>query len=236
MKRPLIVTTCSNDAERYFLRRECVTALEQAGGTPLIIAASNTPSIQEICGIMEGLYLTGGDDIHPSFYGEAIAPHYVGTLDMSRDQLERELVIYAVEHHIPIFGICRGMQALNVFLGGALYQDIACEQKKAIEHRLTCADRAFLAHPIKVKEGTRISNIMGGRDFMVNSIHHQGVKELGKDLIATATSPDGLIEAIELPDHPFTIGVEWHPEELKDDASRQLFIEFVNAAKAPKEV
>jgi len=231
MQRPLIITTSSTNKENYFLRREFITEIERAGGTPLIIAASEAVSIQDIFPIMNGLYLTGGDDIHPSFYGEEIAPHYNGILDMPRDQLERELILYATEHRIPIFGICRGMQALNVFLGGSLYQDINEEHEGALEHRPVNTERSALAHSVTTKEGSIIANIMGKESFMVNSIHHQAVRKLGKDLVASAVSPDGIIEAIELPSHPFTIGVEWHPEELKDESSQELFKRFIEATK-----
>lgn len=232
MKRPIIITTATSSAERYFLRKEYITEIEHAGGTPIIVAASNTVSTQDICTMMDGLYLTGGDDIHPSFYGEEVATYYDGTLDILRDQLERELVIYAIENKIPIFGICRGMQALNVFLGGSLYQDIAHEREDMLPHRSTNPNRALRAHGVMLEEGSNILKIMENKDLMVNTIHHQGVKELGKGLTATGIAPDGLIEAIELADHPFTIGVEWHPEELKDDTSRKLFTSFVDAARA----
>lgn len=234
MQRPLIITTCGNNAERYFLRKEFVTELERAGGVPLLVASSDAPSIQDICSIMDGLYLTGGDDIHPSFFGEEVASHYVGEHDIPRDQLERELIIYAIDQHIPIFGICRGMQALNVFLGGSLYQDVTHERADALIHKSPSTDRAFLSHSVSIVENSLISNIVSGTDFMVNSIHHQGIKKLGKDLIATGMAPDGLIEAIELGSHPFVIGVQWHPEELKNDASRQLFVRFIDAARQYK--
>lgn len=235
MQRPLIITTITSDAERYLLRREYVTELERAGGVPLLVASSDAPSIQDIFPLMDGLYLTGGEDIHPSFYGEEIAPHYDGVLDMPRDQLERELIIHAIEHDIPIFGICRGMQALNVFLGGSLYQDIAHEREDAIVHKSISVDHPFLTHPVSIVENSLLSNIMGGTEFTVNSMHHQGAKKLGKDLIATATASDGFIEAIELQSHPFVIGVQWHPERLNDDASRQLFKRFVDATRLHKE-
>lgn len=234
MERPLIITTSGNDKERFYLRREYVTEIERAGGVPLIIASSENSSAENICKTMDGLCLTGGDDIHPSFFGEEIAPHYTGVLDMKRDQLERELIIYAIKHNIPIFGICRGMQALNVFLGGSLYQDIEHEKEEALVHKPESKDRAFLAHPISITKSSLLSNIMEGTEFMVNSIHHQGIKELGAGLLATAVSPDGLIEAIELPDRPFTIGVEWHPEELQDGPSRRLFEHFIDAARLYK--
>lgn len=234
MQRPLIITTCGNNAERYFLRKEFVTELEHAGGVPLLVASSDTPSTQDICAIMDGLYLTGGDDIHPSFFGEEVASHYVGEHDVPRDQLEQKLIIYAIDHHVPIFGICRGMQALNVFLGGSLYQDVVHERADALIHKSTSTDRALLSHSVSVMKNSLISNIVSDTDFMVNSIHHQGVKKLGKDLVATATAPDGLIEAIELENHPFAIGVQWHPEELKNDVSRQLFTRFIDAAKQHK--
>lgn len=235
MQRPLIITTSSSNKENYFVRREFITEIERAGGAPLIVAAGEAVSIQDIFPIMDGLYLTGGDDIHPSFYGEEIAPHYNGILDMPRDQLERELILYAIEHNVPIFGICRGMQALNVFLGGSLYQDINEEHEGALEHRPANTERGALTHPITIKEGSIIANIIGKEGFMVNSIHHQAVKGLGKDLVASAVSPDGIIEAIELPNHPFAIGVEWHPEELKDEPSKELFKRFIEATRQQME-
>lgn len=235
MQRPLIITTCGNNAERYFLRKEFVTELERAGGVPLLVASSDAPSIQDMCRVMDGLYLTGGDDIHPSFFGEEIAPHYAGKHDILRDQLERELIIYAQKQHIPIFGICRGMQALNVFLGGSLYQEVEHEREGALTHKSQSADRTLLSHSVSVTENSLISNIISETNLMVNSIHHQGIKKLGESVLAVATSPDGLIEAIELENHPFAIGVQWHPEELKNDASRRLFQRFVEATILHKE-
>lgn len=234
MRQPIIITTIDSDTERYILRKKYITELERARGIPLLIAPTETLSLENIYPMMDGLCLTGGDDIHPSFFHENIAPHYTGKIDVARDHLEHKLITHALAHNIPIFGICRGMQALNVFLGGSLYQDIAHERKGALTHKFPSTDRTLRSHEITLEKNSQLAHIIGATNFSVNSIHHQGVKELGRDLVASATSPDGLIEAIELPHHAFVIGVEWHPEELADSASRKLFSHFVDAATTRK--
>lgn len=231
---PLILATSDSDSERYYLRRAFARAIEEAGGVLAIALPSAAPLATNLIARADGLYLTGGDDIHPSRWGESIAAHYRGTIDTERDALEFALVKAALERKIPIFGICRGMQILNVFFGGSLYQDIAAELPGALSHtRPTNTPRETLVHDVILGENSHIARIIGTTRIATNSSHHQGVRRLAPRLVASAKTSDGLIEAIEDPMYPFLIGVEWHPEELTDTDARwkKLFVAFINATR-----
>jgi putative glutamine amidotransferase len=159
-----------------------------------------------------GLILSGGGDVHPDIYGGN--PSLCVSVDRARDELEFELLKVAFARKIPILGICRGIQVLNVFLGGTLLGHI--EGHSAVEGE----DRR---HAVNITPGTRLRAILGTESLEVNSAHHQALRELGKGLIVSAAANDGTIEAVELPGDHFVIGVQWHPERDKDEEGNHSF-------------
>jgi putative glutamine amidotransferase len=145
--------------------------------------------------------------------------------------MEWKLIRAAASDGKPFLGICRGCQVLNVALGGTLYTHIPDQLPNALDHSYPGNMRTVLVHQVKIEEGTRIGEIFGEPIIQVNSLHHQGLKDIAASLRAAAHAPDGLIEAIELPDHPFGLAVQWHPEWLTDqEPTRNLFGKFVSAA------
>jgi putative glutamine amidotransferase len=142
---------------------------------------------------------------------------------------------WAIEEGKPLFGLCRGLQIVNVALGGTLYQDIAAQRSDAIKHDYFPTagfSRDHLAHPVTVASGSRLDALVGTAPLRVNSMHHQAVKDLAPGLVPTAVAPDGLIEAVEFPESPFVLGVQWHPESLteRDPRMHRLVAGFVEAA------
>jgi putative glutamine amidotransferase len=236
MKKPIIGIGLDYSAKKiadggyanfpwYALRRNYSHAIATAGGIPIFIPYEDN-NIKDYLKLCDGLLLPGGDtDIHPSLYGEKISVKKIN-LDENNPRInfELKLIKEALKTKIPILSICAGFQALNVVLGGSLYQDIAEQVQTKISHRDP--------HMISITKGSLLNKITGKTNYSVNSFHHQAVKELGGNLKASATSEDGLIEAVELTNHPFCIGVEWHPEFQDTKEDKALFKAFILAAKS----
>ena len=185
----------------------------------------------------DGLMLTGGGDVNPALYGEEPHPTFQPS-EEGRDEYEIELIKIAVQGAIPIFAICRGMQVLNVGLGGTLIQDIPSMVNGAAPHSVP-EPRYHLAHEVWVVKGSRLATLMAekldGDTCQVNSRHHQAVKTVAPGWDVTGTAPDGVIEAIEQPGDDFRMAVQWHPENFwRTGEFRPLFEAFVDAARARK--
>jgi putative glutamine amidotransferase len=179
---------------------------------------------------LDGILLAGGGDIALEFFDGEKHPRIDG-VDSMRDSIELSLFRAAVEDSKPILGICRGIQLVNVGLGGTLYTHIPDQHPNAIDHTYPGNMRTILVHEVQVEGDTRLSDILGEQTLKVNSLHHQGLKDVASALRVTGYAPDGLVEAVELPDHPFGLAVQWHPEWLTDQQStRNLFKAFVDAA------
>jgi putative glutamine amidotransferase len=236
LKTPLIGMTTSNGRKttNIYIPRAYVESVRKAGGLPVLIPTGTRPEqAAELRELFDGVLIIGGADIDPSYYGGR--PHASVELDgPERDELEIAIVKAAAETDWPVFGICRGLQVMNVALGGTLYTDIPDQLPGALKHnRDTKRERDLLAHSVTVTRGAQISSILGEGELKVNSLHHQGIRLLGERLLATSTAPDGLVESIEVPGHPFALGVQWHPECLPDSEPMQhLFTEFVAQAAA----
>lgn len=205
------------------------------GGEPRILEAA-TPVEQALAGI-DGLMLTGGDDVSPSRYGEAPHPTVVEA-EPGRDEFEIALIAAARARNLPIFAICRGVQILNVACGGTLVQDIPSEVAGALAHSLPVPpnDPYSLAHEVWVDKDSLLAELMRERlvdeSLEVNSRHHQAVKSVARGFTASATAPDGVIEAIEDPAARFCLGVQWHPENFfRTGEFRALFEGFLEAAE-----
>ena len=194
------------------------------GGRPLLVAA--TPGLpdrlDEVLEGVGGLLLPGGWDLEPALYGEQRSP-LVGTTDPELDQAEMEALRAALDRGLPVFGICRGQQVINVTLGGTLHQHVPGHDGRGLA-------RDRLAHPVQVERDSELRLAAGGPEVMVNSLHHQAVKDLGRGLRMTAQSADGVVEGVELEDR--IVAVQCHPEELVERCTwaRSLLHGFVERA------
>ncbi len=211
-----------------------VRAVIAAGGLPVIITPELEPGCAvELFGECDGLLLTGGEDVDPARYGAT--PHEkLGAVSPSRDVNEIALIAEARARDLPILGICRGIQILNVACGGTLFQDLPSQHSRGVNHDPGGA-RDAVAHPLTLEPQSRLAKIFDQGGITANSIHHQGIDRLGEGLVATAHASDGLIEGIESSNpKEWLIGVQWHPEELAaaHAPQRRLFEGFMSAAGA----
>lgn len=231
------VTTSVNEDESILqMNRSYIAALMQAGAAPLMLPPTEDEAlIIRYVGMIDGLLLSGGGDVDPSCYGEA-QRWECGEISPVRDAFELRLCkAFLSSGSKPLLGICRGIQVLNAALGGTLYQDLASEFPAAtIAHRQKQRP-LYTSHTVTVDACSHLSRIIGCEQLHVNSHHHQAVKHLAEPLRAVAAAPDGVIEAVEQPGHPFCIGVQWHPERLCDqkggDGHARLFSAFVQACE-----
>jgi putative glutamine amidotransferase len=210
-----------------------VRSVLQAGGVPMLLPQTDDQAaLRALFERVDGLLLPGGGDIHPARYGEEVMPE-CGTIDLLRDDVELTLARWAVEERKPLLAICRGIQVLNVALGGSLFQDIAAQVPGAGQH-VWYPDypRDRLSHEVSVVADTRLAQSLGELRIDVNSLHHQAAKAVAPGLQVSARAPDDTVEGLEVPGHPFAVGVQWHPEELAltQVHARALFRAFVRAA------
>ena len=218
---------------RQTLNRAYVRAVEAAGGVPLLLpVTTNADTISRCLDAMDGLLLSGGVDVEPSCYGERPHPA-LGETDADRDAAELALIRAALERDKPIFAICRGLQILNVALGGSLYQDLPTEHPSEIFHAQTERNiaRPETVHSIRVEAGSLLAQIVGAEIMEVNSLHHQALKKVANGLKVTAWAADGVIEAAEMPEKRFVVAIQCHPEELAvwQPESQRLFEAFAAA-------
>ena len=207
-------------------------ALEAAGGTPVVLTPATPP--ERCLQVVHALVLGGGRDVSPSLYGEEPRPPTRAT-DPERDRFEVALVREALSRGIPLLGVCRGMQVINVATGGSLCQHLPEKVGSSIDH-LPGGDDDFIAHTVALRAGSLLERALGPGEVEVNSLHHQGVERLGRGVLATATAPDGLVEGIEVAGHGWAVGVQWHPELMWRRFPRQLslFRLLVQAASAAR--
>jgi putative glutamine amidotransferase len=240
--RPIIGITCDLDPgtgretrtpgrKAHVLADDYVQAILSSGGIPVLFPAvvghaSRTVYVEHC----HGLVIPGSPaDVDPACYGEEPHPR-LGPVNPRRIDFEMEVTRLALRRGRPVFGICGGAQVLNVALGGSLYQDIPSQIPKAYKHSASPEP----VHTVDVVPGTRLAAILGRHELRVNSMHHQAAKVPGQGLVVCASARDGVIEAVEITDQPFVIGVQWHPERLyrEDEAAARLFTAFVQAATA----
>ena len=211
-----------------------IEALQAAGGIPVLIPETlSDEDVQQLYAHLQGVVLPGGGDLDPQVYGEPQHPA-TDSIDLERDRVELYLTRQAVADRKPFFGICRGVQVLNVALGGTLYQDLPSEFANALPHYFRAPEftRDHHGHTVQVEEESLLARCLGAPLVEVNSRHHQAARQVAPGLQVVARAPDGVIEALELPSHPFALGVQWHPENLQAEAPmRGLFEQFVEAAK-----
>jgi putative glutamine amidotransferase len=231
---PPIGITIGFDQRRaglFLLRHDYVRSVDRAGGMPLVLAPMAPDRLGDMLGLVRGLVLTGGSDVDPGFYGARPHPN-LGRVVPERDVFEIALTVEALRRGLPILGICRGHQVLNVATGGTLIQDIPSEVAGAAEHDPE-RERWETAHDVRILPGTRLRAILGKEKLAVNSFHHQAVDKVGQGLAISAWSQgDRVIEAIEMPGR-FVMGVQWHPEGFwnQADGFQALFDALVAAAR-----
>jgi putative glutamine amidotransferase len=223
-----------SDPHRAHLNRAYVLAVQQAGGIPVLLPPYFTrPTLDALWERLAGLVLTGGGDINPQRFAE---PRHeaVDGVSEARDVLELELAKRAVSQGLPLLAICRGVQVLNVALGGSLHQHLPASHPESRIAHAQQAPREHPTHDVKVTvEETRLGAVLGAPELRVNSFHHQAIKRLGRGLRDVAWAPDGVIEAVDMPEaQGLVMGVQWHPEDLvgRDPAARNLFTALVTAA------
>jgi putative glutamine amidotransferase len=229
MNRPLIgLTTRAKDPEgRYGLSDRYVDCVRRAGGQPVLLPPGET-EMAMLLARLEGLILTGGGDMDPSSYGGVPHPEIYG-VDRCRDRDEILATQYAVAARLPLFGICRGIQVVNVALGGTLMEHLPDHVGEAVVHRLP--EKKETNHWVKVISGSFVAKIFDQEEFLVPSCHHQAIDRLAPPFKVAALAPDGIIEALEMPDHPFFVGVQWHPELSELPLQQKLFEAFIHASE-----
>ena len=230
--------SASDGQPEYVIRKAYCEAIVMAGGIPLLLPLlTSEGSLKELYGLIHGLLLCGGSDIAAEHYGVADSGKLT-FVDRQRDQVELALARWALRDGIPILGICRGIQLLNVAAGGTLIQDIPSECAGALKHR----SKQRLAHDVLVQPGSLLAGLLADGEGLgkehrikVNSRHHQAVKEIAPRFIASAHAPDGIIEGIEIASREdgFAAGVQWHAEDLvpEDPAMVNLFRRFVETCQ-----
>jgi putative glutamine amidotransferase len=216
-----------------------INSVVAAGGTPLLVPVIiDNNELRRIYDLCDGVLLAGGSDCDPKIFGEDKHEKTKG-IDLDRDRAEIILTQWANEDNKALFGICRGMQMMNVALGGSLIQDIPSQWQTNLVHQVYDVNpdpnRAEPAHATTFANGSRISHIVGIKQIMVNSFHHQAVKRAADGFVITSYSPDGIVESFEKPDKRFSLGVQWHPEDMASERNdmMNLFRAFVAATRNP---
>lgn len=232
-----LTTTAEPDSGRYdrpqiTLYTAYIEAVDRCGLTPLLATPAHSErSLDALLDHCRGLVLSGGVDIDPASYGEEPIEG-LGTVLPERDAMEMRCLERALERRMPVLALCRGLQLLNVYLGGTLYQDLAEQRPEATSHRQ--ARWSGRTQRIRIAPDSRFASILGSDDVRINSFHHQAIKDVADELEVAATAEDGLIEAAEAPAWPWVVGVQWHPERYEatapeTDPDRRLFAAFADA-------
>jgi putative glutamine amidotransferase len=233
-KKPIIGITGAyvkhtDHMEGVYVHHDYHNSVASNGGIPVILPYINSELAMEMVQLCDGIIISGGEDVDPSLYGQDPHPQLGPTIPQ-RDVVEIALVHYALEHNIPLLGICRGLQIINVALGGTLIQDIPSQVKEPIKHT-QIVDRSRDTHWVMVSKDSKLYEMMGTDRIRVNSLHHQALDILSNDLRIVAQSSDGIIEAVEYTRYPttFTVGVQWHPESMvkTNKQMNHLFAEFI---------
>ena len=235
---PIVAVTASTrmvqDSGKVTVNRAYTDAILAAGLVPLVVPPMSEDGARAILDAVHGLVLTGGEDVDPAHFGAPRHPK-TGPANDLRDRIELALAKEAAARKLPTLAICRGVQVLNVALGGTLVQDIPSEVETSIDHDAE-RERSSRVHDVAVNAGSRLAGIIGADRITTNSFHHQSVDRLAGGLQTVATSPDGVVEGVECSDRSWwAVGVQWHPEELTgthEDWDRRLFSAFAVAVKA----
>lgn len=241
LHKPIVGVPCYTPAKTlagmppsFVLPQAYIRRLEAAGAAPVMIPPlDDTAALRTVYERLDGLLLAGGGDVDPAWYGEAPHPK-LGHVDSLRDRVEVQLIRWALQDDLPILAICRGIQVLNVAAGGTLYQDITAQCPGAMSHSPDrTQSRDDRTHAIEIEPNSLLRSLLGTPRLVVNSGHHQAVKDTAPGFRVTARAEDGIIEGIEGLGRSFCVGVQWHPESLahRDPTMQRLFEGFVAAAQ-----
>lgn len=222
--------------ERIYVNKDYVSSVISAGAVPLMIPMDATEeNLRQTLELVDGMIFSGGHDIAPIRYGEE--PHQkLQEICPERDDFDFLLYRLAKEHSLPILGICRGFQLMNVSEGGKLYQDLSLKNTESLKHSQGHGP-SIPTHTVKVEPGSKFYKILGKEEIRVNSFHHQAVKSTSENVVISGKALDNVVEAIELKNYPFGLGVQFHPEMLqaKEEDMKKIFAALVSAAKEYRE-
>lgn len=221
--KPVIGISCNYDfkSENTMLYRGYYEAVLRAGGLPFLIACSDMVRAKDLMGHIDGLLLTGGQDINPYLFGQDPDPN-IASVNPIRDELELGLCREAIDRNMPVLGICKGLQIMAIASGASLYQDIGTGYGRPTICHNQKAPGCYGIHEIDLKPNSLLRDILKADKLRVNSFHHQAVKDPGKSLEVSARASDLIIEAIESTSLSFFLGVQWHPEKMLERDSRML--------------
>lgn len=227
----VIGLSCGKHSEGYYyLNAPYITCILRPDAVPVLIPVlPDDKAAEQVAGFIHGLILTGGGDVEPGLFGRSGAGP-VRNVQPERDRTEMALLRSALRLGMPVLGICRGIQLINVGMGGDLIVDIQAEYLTSIDHDVDESVR----HSVRVSSSSRISKILTLCELNVNSHHHQAIGRVAPGLVATGWAQDGIVEAVEGKGENYLIGVQWHPERMNDDASSRLFESFLDAARGYK--
>jgi putative glutamine amidotransferase len=236
MKKPIIGITSAyvnhnHYMEGVYVHHDYHKSVAANGGIPILLPYINEEIALETLPLCDGIILSGGEDVDPQFYGEDPHPQ-LGPPITERDKVEIAIVKYALEYNIPLLAICRGIQILNVALGGTLIQDIPSQVKEPIQHS-QIVNRSRDTHWVNIENDSKLFQLLGSLQVRVNSLHHQSIDKIASELRVVARSSDGVVEAVEYV-HPstFTVGVQWHPESMASTNAQMsnLFAELIKSS------
>lgn len=232
MKSKIGIVICGLMGEKQFVSDAYIKAVRSAGGLPIILPlVKSNEVIADYVKLCSGFLFCGGGDITPLLFGEEPA-RGIGETDIALDLFQIRLMKSILKSKKPVLAICRGMQILNVACHGTICQDIELRKEPSINHMQTSISRKDISHKVNTVAGSRLHRIIGEFAY-TNSFHHQVIEEVGEALQVTGRTADGVIEAIEMPSHPFVLGVQWHPESMYEISSdmRYLFRAFMHFAE-----
>lgn len=232
MKTKIGIIICGIYDNKQYVSDAYIQAVKSAGGLPLVLPLVKSKTImKEYISLCDGFLFCGGGDITPLLFGQEPTLG-IGTTDITLDLFQMRFMKMVLESPKPILAICRGMQVLNVACGGTIFQDLNHVDFETINHMQTSLSRKDVSHKVKFVPQTRLHKLLGNFAY-TNSFHHQAIARLGTELIASGTTGDDIIEAIEMPSHPFVVGVQWHPESMLENAPsmKQLFHALIHYSK-----
>lgn len=228
MKPKIGIVICGFVENKQFVTNAYIQSVRYSGGIPLVLPLIRSDNlIHDYIALCDGFLFCGGNDITPLLFGQE-PKNGNGRTNITLDLFQIRLMKQVLTSRKPVLSICRGMQVYNVACGGTIYQDISLQPGKHLDHMQQSYSRSEVSHRITVERGTMLKNCIGSTLF-VNSYHHQTIDKPGKNLIVSARASDSTVEALEMPSHPFAIGVQWHPECMyrTSPEMRKLFGEFI---------